>query len=73
LQKTGGLHPGIFVTWAQSISVAAQDYTEYKAMLEKALAINPNRDKANALASKLDQKKARWLLKNAGHFFIEVD
>jgi predicted anti-sigma-YlaC factor YlaD len=73
LKKTGGQRPGIFITWAQSISVAAQDYAEYKAMLEKALAIDPNRDKANVLANKLDQKKARWLLQNAGYFFIEVD
>jgi predicted anti-sigma-YlaC factor YlaD len=73
LQKTQGLRPGIFVTWAQSVSVPAQNYAEYKAMLEKALAIDPNRDKANVLANKLDQKKARWLLKNAEKFFIEVE
>jgi predicted anti-sigma-YlaC factor YlaD len=70
LAKTKGLRPGIFITWAQTISIAAQDYDEFKAMLERALAINPNQDKANVLANKLDQKKARWLLKNADNFFI---
>jgi predicted anti-sigma-YlaC factor YlaD len=73
LEKSQGLRPGIFVTWAQTVSVAAQDYAEFKAMLERALAINPNKDKANALANKLDQKKARWLLENAGNFFVEVE
>jgi predicted anti-sigma-YlaC factor YlaD len=72
LEKTKGLRPGIFVTWAQAVSTPAQDYTEYKAMLEKALAINPSRDKANVIANKINQTKARWLLKNAGYFFIEV-
>jgi predicted anti-sigma-YlaC factor YlaD len=70
LEKTRGTRPGIFITWAQTISIAAQDYDEFKAMLERALAINPNQDKANVLANKLDQKKARWLLKNANNFFI---
>ncbi|MDR1094846.1 MAG: TRAP transporter TatT component family protein [Spirochaetaceae bacterium] len=73
LEKSKGLRPGIFVAWAQSVSVPAQDYAEFKAMLERALAINPNKDKANALANKLDQRKARWLLENAGNFFIDAE
>ncbi|MDR1231727.1 MAG: TRAP transporter TatT component family protein [Spirochaetaceae bacterium] len=73
LEKSKGLRPGIFVTWAQSVSVPAQDYAEFKTMLERALAINPNKDKANTLANKLDQKKARWLLEHAGNFFVEVE
>jgi predicted anti-sigma-YlaC factor YlaD len=73
LQKTRGLSPGIFVTWAQSISIPSQNYAEYRTMLERALSINPNRDKANTLVHKISQKKARWLLKNAGYFFIETD
>jgi predicted anti-sigma-YlaC factor YlaD len=73
LEKSKGLRPGIFITWAQNVSIASQDYTEFKAMLERALAINPNKDKANALANKLDQRKARWLLENAGNFFIDAE
>jgi predicted anti-sigma-YlaC factor YlaD len=73
LAKTGGLSPGLFITWAQSFSIPSQNYAEYRTMLERALAINPRRDKANTLAHKISQKKARWLLDNAGHFFIETD
>jgi predicted anti-sigma-YlaC factor YlaD len=73
LAKTQGLSPGIFVTWAQSFSIPAQNYAEFRTMLERALSINPNRDKANTLAHKISQKKARWLLDNAEYFFIEVD
>ncbi|MDR0639301.1 MAG: TRAP transporter TatT component family protein [Spirochaetaceae bacterium] len=73
LEKTHGLSPGLFVTWAQSFSIPSQNYAEFRTMLERALAINPNRDKANALAHKISQKKARWLLDNAEHFFIDVE
>jgi predicted anti-sigma-YlaC factor YlaD len=73
LAKSGGQNPGLFVTWAEAISIPTQNYAEYRTMLRRALAINPRRDKANTLAHKISQKKARWLLDNAGQFFIETD
>jgi predicted anti-sigma-YlaC factor YlaD len=73
LEKANSLHVAPFVAWAQSVSVPAQNYGEYKTMLERALAINPNKDKASALANKINQKKAAWLLDNARNYFIEAD
>jgi predicted anti-sigma-YlaC factor YlaD len=73
LEKSRGLRPGLFVSWAQVLSVYAQDYGEFKAMLDRALAINPREDKKNVLINKINQTKAQYLLDNAQYFFVEVE
>jgi predicted anti-sigma-YlaC factor YlaD len=72
-EKSGGRHTGLYITYATSISVPNQNYTEFKAMLNKAIAINPSDDKDAALVNKINIKKAKYLLQNARYYFIEVD
>jgi len=69
LEKTGGNSSSAYISYAQSISVPAQDYDTYKDYLEKALAINPDADISTRLVTVVNQRKARWLLDNAYNYF----
>jgi tetratricopeptide (TPR) repeat protein len=69
LEKTGGNSASAYVSYAQNISIPAQDYETYRDNLEKALSINPNANTSTRLVTIITQKKARWLLDNAWTFF----
>lgn len=63
--------PGPYVTLAQTVSVLKQDRAEFRALLEKALTFDPERDPANRLETIVVQRKARALLDRQDEFFIE--
>jgi tetratricopeptide (TPR) repeat protein len=69
VEKTGGNSASAYVSYAQSISVPAQDYDTFCEHLEMALAINPDANVSTRLVNIIAQQKARWLLDNAWVFF----
>ncbi|MDR0302127.1 MAG: TRAP transporter TatT component family protein [Treponema sp.] len=73
LEKSKGLSPGPYVTYAQTVSIPAQNYDKFKELLEMALSIDPNKDPSNRLANIISQQKARYLLDSAALFFIDFD
>jgi predicted anti-sigma-YlaC factor YlaD len=72
VEKSRGLLAGPYVSYAQAITVPAQDYAAFRASLGRALAVDPEADPANRLVNVLAQRKAEFLLENAALFFIEV-
>jgi predicted anti-sigma-YlaC factor YlaD len=68
-EKTRGRSVSAYVSYAQSISLPAQDYNTYRDYLERALAVNPDDDTSTRLVNIISQQKARWLLDNAWMFF----
>ena len=73
LEKSGGLSAGPYVSYAQSVSIPAQDYDKFKELLDAALSIDPDKNPANRLVNTLSQRKARYLLDSAALFFIDFD
>ncbi|MDR2943420.1 MAG: TRAP transporter TatT component family protein [Treponema sp.] len=73
LEKSKGLSAGPYVTYAQTVSIPAQNYDKFKELLEKALSIDPDKDISNRLVNIMAQKKARYLLDSAALFFIDFD
>jgi len=69
LKKTGGNSAGAYVSYAQSVCIPAQNYDDFKDCLEKAIAIDPNKDTSTRLVNIINQQKARWLLDNAWTYF----
>jgi predicted anti-sigma-YlaC factor YlaD len=69
LEKTGGNSAGAYVSYAQAVCVPAQNYDAFKDCLEKAIAIDPNKDTSTRLVNIITQKKAHWLLENAWTLF----
>ena len=68
--KTNGLSVSPFVSYARFICIPDQDYETFRAMLTSALAINPDDDPPNRLMNILSLQKARYLMDNAGLYFI---
>lgn len=62
-----------YVTLAQSVSVMTQNRTEFRELLAKALAVDPDRDPNQRLATLILQQRARELLKREDALFIESD
>ncbi len=62
LTLSQGRSAGLFVAYAEAVSLPAQDKAEFRVMLERALAIDPDRHPEDRLATLVSQRKARWLL-----------
>ena len=73
LEKSGGRLAGPYVSYAQAVSIPAQDYDTFKVCLESALAVDPDADPANRLVNIISRRKARYLLDNAALYFIDID
>jgi predicted anti-sigma-YlaC factor YlaD len=73
LQKSGGALASPYVSYAQAVAVPAQDYEIFKTNLEKALAVDIDKDPANRLVNVLAQRKARFLLDSAVYYFADLE
>ncbi|MDH4066714.1 MAG: TRAP transporter TatT component family protein, partial [Acidobacteriota bacterium] len=62
LELSKGASAGLFVAYAEAVSLPAQDRAEFQSMLERALAVDPDQQPPNRLATLVSQRRARWLL-----------
>lgn len=70
LEFSGGKRPSVYVLYAQSFCIPAQDSTGFDKALADALSINPDTQLHNKLTITLSQEKARWLQKTKGDYFL---
>ena len=61
------------MTLAQSVSVASQDRREFRELLAKALAVDPEKYPSDRLQTILLQSKARALLAREDELFLDAD
>ncbi len=73
LELSGGRRASLYVTYAEKAMVPAQNRAEFKALIEKALAIDPDRDPPTRLANLIAQRRARWLLTRTDELFLESE
>jgi predicted anti-sigma-YlaC factor YlaD len=57
-----GNSPGPYVSLAVGVAVPAQNKAEFQDLLNKALAVDPEKDRSNRLATLITQRRARALL-----------
>jgi predicted anti-sigma-YlaC factor YlaD len=62
VELSHGQQAAPLVAWAESVSVKRQDAAEFKALLERALAIDPAARPEMRLANVVMQRRAKWLL-----------
>ncbi len=72
LALSNGQRASPFVTWAEVVSVGAQNRKEFQEMLNKALEIDVNKAPAQRLANIISQRRAKWLLSRADELFVEA-
>jgi len=73
MEKTQGLSAGLYVSYAQAVSIPAQDYDKFKELLETALSVDVDKDPSNRLVNVIAQQKARHLLDSAALYFVSFD
>ena len=73
VELSGGVDPTPYVTLAQSVSVAAQDRAEFRELLTRAIAADPDKLPRQRLATLLLQRKARSLLEREDELFLAPD
>jgi len=71
LELSGGDRPGPYVMWANVVSVKQQDREEFERLLQKALAVDPDRRRSERLRTLITQERARLLLKQADELFLD--
>ncbi len=71
LAFAGGKRAAPLVTFAETVSVSAQDRAEFTRLLNQALAVDTERAPDDRLANIVAQKRARWLLARTDELFIE--
>jgi predicted anti-sigma-YlaC factor YlaD len=72
IEASGGKSTSPHLSLATTVSINEQNYKEFKALLNKVLEVDPDADPENRLVNILNQRKARWLLKHAGDFFVDT-
>ena len=73
LQLSGGGHAGLYVTYAEVVSVQEQNRSEFRSLLERALAIDPAQYEEIQLLNLVAQQRARWLLGRIDELFLEEE
>jgi predicted anti-sigma-YlaC factor YlaD len=71
LELSQGKRAGTYVSYAENACLPAQNAAEFKTMLEKALAIDPDKDPEHRLANLVAQRRARWLLGHMDELFVD--
>jgi predicted anti-sigma-YlaC factor YlaD len=61
-----------YVTYAETISVSAQNDAEFRSMLRDALAVKPDAVPAWRLENEIAQRRARWLLAHEEELFLNL-
>jgi len=71
VELSGGRSASAYVTFAESVSVAEQNRTEFLQLLDKALAVPLDGAPEKRLAIIAAQQRARWLLERVDELFLE--
>ncbi len=71
MQLSDGKLAGPLVSMAETVSVAKQNKAEFTALLNKALAIDPDADHPSRLLNLVMQRRARMLLARTSDLFLE--
>lgn len=71
LELSGGRQAGLYVSFAEAVSVSARNRREFESLLAAALEIDPNAAPEWRLANILMQRRAKWLLDRTDQLFTE--
>lgn len=73
LQLSGGQSAGLHVAFAEAVSVPTQNGAEFREMIEKALAVDPDAKPDNRLVNLIAHRRANWLLDHVDDLILELE
>jgi predicted anti-sigma-YlaC factor YlaD len=71
LELSGGRRASVYLAYAETVSVPAQRATEFRDLVAKALAVDPNVEPDLRLTNLVAQRRAKWLLRQIEVLFLE--
>jgi predicted anti-sigma-YlaC factor YlaD len=71
LELSKGMSAGLYIAYAEAVALPAQNKPEFRGLLEKALAVNPDVVPRDRLANLISQRRARWLLDRADELILD--
>lgn len=71
IELSKGNSCGPYLGWATSVSVNAQNKAEFVDLMNKILAVDPDKDASRRLVNTMAQEKAQWYLKHLDDLFLE--
>ena len=72
MDLSGGNQAGLYIAYAEAVSINKQDRLEFVSLLNKALAIDPDQHMEVRLANIVAQQRARWLLKRIDELILDT-
>jgi predicted anti-sigma-YlaC factor YlaD len=73
LALSGGRSAGLFVAYAEAVSLPAQNKAQFRQLIEKALSVDADEQPNDRLATLITQRRARWLLERIDGLFLADD
>ena len=73
LELSAGERASVHLALAETVAVREQNLTEFRDLLEAALAVDPDKVPALRLANTLAHRRAQWLMSRIPDLFIEAD
>lgn len=71
LELNEGQDPGAYVAYAEAVSMDNQDGEEFRSLLNRALAVDLDKNPQNRLLNSIAQRRARWLLDHVDELILE--
>ncbi len=73
LEVSGGNNAGLYVSYAEAVAIPDQNVALFREMMQKALAVDIDKDPENRLRNVLAQRRALWLLDRIEDLFLVID
>ena len=70
LELSQGKRAGLYVTYAEAVSVPKQDRASFRSALEKALAVDPDKYETLRLQNLVARRRAQWLLERTDELIL---
>lgn len=73
LELSNGTSAGLYVAYAEAVSVPTQNGTEFREMMKAALAVDPDANPENRLVNLLAHRRATWLLERVDDLILDFE
>lgn len=73
LSLSEGRRAGLYVAYAEAVSIPNQDREEFLKLLRLALALDPDENVENRLANLVAQRRARWLMERTDDLILPLE
>ena len=73
LELSKGRFAGLYLAYAEAVSVPKQNMSEFRSLVDQSLALDPDQYPENRLVNLVAQRRAHWLLDHIDELILEED